>query len=297
MKMKSLFNLLLLAVILGFMACTSGGFKKTDSGLRYKFHTSKDSAKPAEGDVITAQMVYKIVTASGKDSTIFDSRNNPSPFKIPLGKPEYPGDIYEGLALMGSGDSATFVILADSFFTKTARTKLPPFVKPGSDMHFDVKILGVMKKAEYEKEQKAAMDKQMAAMEEMKNKEQIELQDYIAKNNIKATPTESGMYYIEVKRGSGALAEKGKKVTVDYKGMLLNGTVFDASKNHDKPFEFTIGNNEVIPGWDEGIAKMKKGGKAKFIIPSKLGYGSSGAGATIPPFSPLVFEVELLDVK
>ncbi|MEI6576086.1 MAG: FKBP-type peptidyl-prolyl cis-trans isomerase [Bacteroidota bacterium] len=295
--MKSIFKLLLVAVILGFIACSGGGFKKTDSGLSYKFYTKKDSAKPVEGDVITAQMVYKIVTASGKDSTIFDSRNNPSPFKIPLAKPEYPGDIYEGLALMGSGDSATFVIKADSFFVKTARSKLPPFVKPGSDMHFDVKLLGIMKKAEYEKQQKEAMDKQMKAMEEMKGKEQIELQDYIAKNNIKVKPTESGLYFVEVKKGSGTKAEKGKKVTVDYKGMLLNGTVFDASKSHDKPFEFTIGHNEVIPGWDEGISMMKKGGKAKIIIPSKLGYGSSGAGATIPPFSPLVFEVELLDVK
>jgi FKBP-type peptidyl-prolyl cis-trans isomerase len=296
--MKSIVKLLFVAVIIGAVACNSGGFKKTDSGLSYKFHTEKDSAKAAEGDVITAQMVYKIVTSSGKDSVIFDSRNNQnSPFRIPLSKPEYPGDIYEGLALMGSGDSATFIIKADSFFIKTARSTMPPFVKPGSDMHFDVKILSIMKKADYEKQQKEAMDQQMKAMEEMKGKEQTELQDYVAKNNIKVQPTESGMYYIEVKRGNGAQAEKGKKVTVNYKGMLLDGTVFDESKSHDKPFEFTIGNNEVIPGWDEGIAKMKKGGKAKFIIPSKLGYGSSGAGNTIPPFSPLVFEVELLDVK
>lgn len=90
----------------------------------------------------------------------------------------------------------------------------------------------------------------------------------------------------------------GNKCVVHYTGRLLNGEVFDSSVERNVPFEFTLGAGEVIKGWDEGIAMLHKGEKAILIMPSDLGYGENGAGGgSIPPFSPLVFEVELLDIK
>ena len=83
---------------------------------------------------------------------------------------------------------------------------------------------------------------------------------------------------------------------VHYTGTLLNGTKFDSSRDRKEPFEFTLGKGQVIKGWDEGIAKMKVGGKATLVIPSSLGYAERDMG-TIPPYSTLVFDVELLDVK
>jgi len=109
--------------------------------------------------------------------------------------------------------------------------------------------------------------------------------------------TESGLRYKIIQKGDGKKAEKGKKVSVHYKGSLENGQVFDSSYTRKKPIDFALGQGQVIEGWDEGIALLQVGDKARFVIPSHLGYGSSGAGGVIPPNATLIFDVELVDVK
>ncbi len=109
--------------------------------------------------------------------------------------------------------------------------------------------------------------------------------------------TESGLRYKMIQIGSGKQAESGKTVSVHYEGSLENGKVFDSSYPRKKPIEFKLGQGQVIEGWDEGIALLKVGDKARFVIPSYLGYGSSGAGGVIPPDATLIFDVELMDVK
>jgi len=101
----------------------------------------------------------------------------------------------------------------------------------------------------------------------------------------------------DLKTGTGAEAVSGKTVTVHYTGWLLDGTKFDSSVDRNEAFDFKLGDGEVIPGWDQGVVGMKVGGKRKLTIPSKLGYGTRGAGGAIPPNATLVFEVELLGVK
>lgn len=98
--------------------------------------------------------------------------------------------------------------------------------------------------------------------------------------------------------GTGATAQSGDQVTVNYVGMLTNGTVFDASANHGtQGFTFTLGAHMVIQGWDLGIVGMKEGGKRKLIIPAALAYGSQSPAASIPANSTLVFEVQLVKVQ
>ncbi|MFP5438053.1 MAG: peptidylprolyl isomerase [Bacteroidia bacterium] len=109
--------------------------------------------------------------------------------------------------------------------------------------------------------------------------------------------TESGLRYKIIQKGDGKKAEKGKKVSVHYKGALENGQEFDSSYKRKQPIEFPLGQGHVIEGWDEGIALLQVGDKARFVIPSHLGYGSRGAGGVIPPDATLIFDVELMDVK
>lgn len=109
--------------------------------------------------------------------------------------------------------------------------------------------------------------------------------------------TESGLRYQIIQEGNGVNAETGKTVSVHYKGQLADGTVFDSSYKRNQPIDFPLGVGQVIAGWDEGVGLLKVGDKARFIIPSHLGYGSSGAGGVIPPDATLIFDVELMDVK
>lgn len=109
--------------------------------------------------------------------------------------------------------------------------------------------------------------------------------------------TESGLRYKMIQKGSGKQAEKGKTVSVHYSGSLENGQVFDSSYKRKQPIDFPLGMGHVIEGWDEGIALLQVGDKARFVIPSHLGYGERGAGGVIPPGATLIFDVELMDVK
>ena len=109
--------------------------------------------------------------------------------------------------------------------------------------------------------------------------------------------TESGLRYQIIQKGDGVKAEKGKTVSVHYKGQLIDGTVFDSSYKRNEPIDFPLGVGQVIQGWDEGISLLNVGDKARLVIPSHLGYGSRGAGGVIPPDANLIFDVELMSVK
>jgi len=109
--------------------------------------------------------------------------------------------------------------------------------------------------------------------------------------------TDSGLHYKIIQKGSGVKAENGKTVSVHYKGTLIDGKKFDSSYDRNSPIDFPLGMGNVISGWDEGIALLQVGDKARFVIPPHLGYGDAGAGGVIPPNATLIFDVELMDVK
>jgi len=121
------------------------------------------------------------------------------------------------------------------------------------------------------------------------------------KTEYKWTMTSTGLKYQDLKVGDGAQPKQGQTCVMHYTGWLwengAKGKKFDSSLDRGQPFEFTLGNGRVIKGWDEGVATMKVGGKRLLLIPPRLGYGASGAGAVIPPNATLLFEVELLGVK
>ena len=111
------------------------------------------------------------------------------------------------------------------------------------------------------------------------------------------TKTPSGLIYWDIRVGNGEVAKEGSRVRVHYTGWLTNGKKFDSSVDAGKPFDFTIGNGEVIQGWEEGIAGMRVGGKRQLRIPPTLGYGAEGSPPVIPPNATLIFDVQLLGVQ
>ena len=113
---------------------------------------------------------------------------------------------------------------------------------------------------------------------------------------MSTTTTESGLQIEEISVGNGESAIAGQFVSVHYTGWLTNGSKFDSSKDRNEPFEFPLGQRNVIAGWDEGVQGMRVGGVRKLTIPPHLGYGARGAGGVIPPNATLVFEVELLEI-
>lgn len=122
-----------------------------------------------------------------------------------------------------------------------------------------------------------------------------------AQTQGKTMTTASGLQITDTKVGTGAQAQTGQTCVMHYTGWLYNngakGAKFDSSLDRGEPFEFAIGQGQVIKGWDEGVATMKVGGKRTLIIPPQLGYGARGAGGVIPPNATLIFDVELLGVK
>jgi len=165
-----------------------------------------------------------------------------------------------------------------AFGEKGRANIIPPF----TPLICDVELIKIQDVAQYNQDKKG--------------EEAGIIKKYVSANNISEKPTASGLYYIEQVKGTGAKAKPGDKVKVWYTGKLFDGTVFDASSNRNQAFEFTLGEGRVIKGWDEGIAMMNVGGKATLIIPSSLAYGDRGSGQRIPPYSPLVFEVELQEI-
>jgi FKBP-type peptidyl-prolyl cis-trans isomerase FkpA len=119
--------------------------------------------------------------------------------------------------------------------------------------------------------------------------------------SVAKVTTPSGLQYVDLTVGNGDVAKAGDQVSVHYTGWLQNpdgskGRKFDSSKDRGQPFQFALGQGQVIKGWDEGVQGMKVGGVRELIIPPALGYGQRGAGGVIPPNATLIFEVELLGV-
>jgi FKBP-type peptidyl-prolyl cis-trans isomerase len=280
--------LLTIFVISSCQSPKKKGFEESESGLLYQFHyQSEDTASPKDGEFIDIDLVLKT-----EDSVLFDSRKIPGDQRspIPMSSSMFDGDVFEGIGMMHVGDSATFAVVADSVWKLMYRRDTPP---PGMDsaeyVYYEIKLNEIISR----EEMNLRIEERNTRL---KSDDMAQLTSFLEDNYPDATPTESGLYYIRTKKGSGKKPVEGQTVSVHYTGKLLDGTQFDSSIGRGKPIEFPIGQGRVIKGWDQGIAMMRKGEKGVLIIPSELGYGSRGSGS-IPPFSSLVFDVELVDIK
>ena len=282
-KLKISIVIMVTAVLtIAFSSCGKyRGYEKDSAGFYYNFHLQNDTAvQPQEGDIVLVSFNIR-----ANDSLLVSTTTT---FPIDSNYSLYKGDIIDALRIMHLGDSATFIFDADTFAKYYFGDNLGVEAK---EVFADVKLLDYKTK-----EQLDAMER--ARIEDLamyKAQDENLRADYLKENKITVSPRESGLYYIQTKAGKGKQAEAGKVVTVHYTGKLLNGAVFDSSEERGEPITFMLGVGQVILGWEEGIALMKEGGKARFITPSEIAYGEEGGGP-IPPSATLIFDVELISV-
>ncbi|MDH5609103.1 MAG: FKBP-type peptidyl-prolyl cis-trans isomerase [Cyclobacteriaceae bacterium] len=199
------------------------------------------------------------------------------------------GLIKEVMDMLKVGDSVYFELPAKNLWEVSFQRPLPDSISETSVVKVNLKITDQMSITDY---QEYMMGLERVANETYYNEEIAALDKFMADNSIEATITEEGLRYVITKEGNGEKAKANDMVNVKYKGMLLDGAEFDAGT-----YEFELGTGNVIKGWDIGITLLNVGSQATFYIPSELAYGSRGAGGSIRPFSSLIFEVELLDIK
>jgi len=285
MKNLSKFMIAFVALaVLGTACSKHPGFKKDKEGFYYKFHVlNKKEAQPQMGDVV--EMTYTLRTS---DSLLYDNE----PLTDMIVESLFPGDIYAAIQKMHLGDSVTFILDGESFF-KYFMGRTWEF--PNNDLYFDLKLNKIISKEEYEQMRAEQMQKYEAMLEEYRVMEDSLITDYISKH--KATRTDNGLYFISKKPGKGKEIKYGAKVKVHYTGKFLDGTVFDSSIGRGEPLELIVGQGRVITGWENALLLMRGGDKATILIPSESAYGSDGYRNFIPPYTPLIFEMEIVSVE
>lgn len=288
MNRVSTFLLLALSAlaIIGCKKSPFPGYEEKPNGIYFKLLAiGDDEKKAAPNDYITADIAYRTM----KDSTFFLGRR-----RFQLSASRFPGSVDECFAMLSQGDSASFIISSDSFFKKTLESPKPSFMENEPQMKVDIRLIEVQTKEDYEKEKEAFL----TWIEDFGDYEKVILKQFLEQKKIDVKPTASGMYFIPLSQGHGLPVETGDTVIVDYEGKFLNGKFFDSTKKRKEPFSFVLGQKwQVIDGLEEAISLMREGQKALVILPSPLAFGRDGSSTgIIPPFTSVIFEVELLNV-
>lgn len=286
-------NIIIFAVILlgGLSSCNN--YSKTESGLRYKFLSrSKKQSLPVIGDYL--QCNYSITNS--EDSIVFTNFGR-TPDRILLVAPSHKGgDIMEALSIMAEGDSAQFLISADSFFQKTRlEMTMPSYIKPGTDLKFIIKMDRKLNK--YQVDSLVNSEKIMRWNEEVKN-----ILGYVKKKGLEMKlDTLTG---IRVQFHSKATSDTAKAIheysTVKFHfiAKLFDDTEFYNSYTMGQPQIVRVMKEQFQPiGMYEMLLMMKEGEKATFILPYDLGFGAKGVEDIVPPFSTLVYEINILKVE
>ena len=260
-------------------------FSKTADGIEYRFiEQNKKNPQPQyKGGAIIDVKVY------WHDSLMFNSAEVSKNFAVMI-RDTFPGSIDNALMMMHQGDSAVFKLDAIKFLTKTANMAIPKGMKPGDKMTFYIRLKRVLTPQQVAKEHNAFL----------KYRRDLEpklIDDYIQRHsqyNFVLQP--SGLYVARIKDGKGIRPQPGDSVYINYIGYFINGEPFASTLKKHRLFGWRIGDNKVIPGLELAVEQMQQGQVEFVIIPSYLAYGQEGLLDLIPPYSPLVFQVELVKV-
>ena len=262
------------------------GYSKSRKGFHYKLHSIGESNRQTSlGDYVTADISYQTIS----DSTFFKGRR-----KIKIENPAYEGAIEDCFLMLRENESATFILKATPFFRQTLESDLPSFISPEDFIKININTIEIQTASEFEKEKIAFLN----WIEDFGDYERVILNQYLKEEKLDIAPATSGLIYLPVVKTGAPKIQPGDTITINYEGRFLNGKFFDSTKRRNQPFQFVFGTEwQVIKGLEEGIAMMGEGEKAILILPSELAFGTAGSSTgIIPPFTSLIFEVEILSV-
>jgi FKBP-type peptidyl-prolyl cis-trans isomerase len=284
---RVLLGIFLFSIVLQFSSCQQfKGYEKTESGLYYTFISKSDSGQMPEAD----DLMRVSISYAFDDTVLYNSLTSGEPVIILNKGSRYLGDVNEGINFMREGDSVSFWTRTDSFFIKTLRKRpLPKIAQENEYIKIDVKLLGTYTREEYEQYQEAEA-------EENRILEPIVFQKYLVDNNINISPRESGLYFWELEAGEGDYPQEGDQIHIHFEVERIDGTKVYTSYDRE-PYIYTIGTDYECPGVVEGFSLMRKGGKSKLLFKSDIGFGEIGKGRSIPPYSSLIYHLEIKDIK
>ncbi|GMU97719.1 MAG: hypothetical protein AMXMBFR51_04580 [Ignavibacteriota bacterium] len=278
--MQKILFVLIAVLTVSLVGCNKGQEIKTlESGLQFMDDSLGTGREAKAGDLVSIHfkgwMVPKdsageLFTDWSTDQTknmlsLGDSKMRNQPIKFVLNSGSFIKGTDEGIIGMKAGGVRTMIIPSKLAYGEAG----VGFIPPNTDLKVVIELLDVK-------------DKGVAKMWEV--------------DSTLFKTTASGLKYAIISHGEGPMIDSGKVVTVNYSGYLQDGTLFDSSVERDEPIQFVVGQGQVIPGWDEGMRLLKKGDKARFIIPPQLGYGEMQL-EKIPANSTLIFDTEIVDVK
>ncbi len=279
--------------------------KTTVKGVRYQIIDAHPGDRIKLNDVITFNLTIK----TERDSVLMSSYMRGKPFTAQVQPSQTVDDLMDIFPQLTLKDSVRIMIPTDSLF-KNRQEQRPPFIAKNASVVYLLKIEKIQSLEQAIAEKKSAEAKMGEANEKLKAAELVRISKYVANLQPAVKTTASGLHYQILTPSAKPKPLPGDTLLVNYIGKTLDGKVFDTNSKEEaqkagvfqegrpyEPFQFVVKAGQVIPGWDEGFLLLNQGSKARLIIPSKLAYGPNQSGPDIAPYSPLVFEVELLSIK
>ena len=262
-------------------SCNKNGYQKTENGLEYKIIESKKGRQPKLTDILRMNIAF----VSQSDSTFAKGDK----YITELFQPAFKGGIEEGFALMTEGDSASFLIPSDSVFKYIFKQAMPAFIKSGEKIRVEVRMLEVKTKEEFEKLANQEINAYI-------QQDKLEIENYLAQNNIPGTAVQPGFYFLILNEGGGMLPSAGDTVRIRFTAKLLTGQVFESSAQIGKDFQYVMGAPEVPVIWNIATANLRVGGTYRMIVDTKNRKGLPGVNKLKGPGS-VIYDIQLVSIN
>jgi FKBP-type peptidyl-prolyl cis-trans isomerase len=261
--------------------------------LYYSITKKGSDKKPKKGDFLKINYVGKLL-----NDKVFEQNQESIVFQLGLGQVQEFMDL--GLEKVTSGSKTTFYVPPSMAFGERGAGDVPP----NTPVMYEIELLQILSTKEYDAYILNEEQKEQVAFE-LRKKQQHDtdkklINDYAISKKIKAKRSDTGLSYAITKNGKGENVKNGDQIFIEYEGFFMNGDVFDGSTKNKKPFDFVIGNQKTIAGWEEGLLNFNKGSEGFLLVPSALAYGPSGLytnTTVVPENSCLVFKIKIVDIR